>query len=174
MYFKQYNNRRDAEAQRKCINRITMPQVLDQAALDTLTRRIHKLSDGSAPKWGEMTVNEMLTHCSTAIQMGLGDIAVKVKFGKAMAALARLLFIDVFPFPKGSPTAPELHPRKKLRKPEEFARERDQLIAQLKRLHDTPNTYSFADHPLFRQMDRKRWGQLVYRHIDHHLRQFGV
>ena len=151
-----------------------MRQVLNQAALASLTQRIHKLEDGALPKWGQMTVNEMLTHCSTAIQMGMGDIPGKVKFGKAKAALARLLFIDVFPFPKGSPTAPELNPKMKLRKPEAFAREREQLIVQLKRLHDTPEDHKFADHPIFRQMSRKRWGQLVNKHMDHHLRQFGV
>jgi len=133
-----------------------MPQALDEAALSSLLQRIHKLEDGSMPRWGRMTVGEMLTHCSTAIQMGMGDIPGKAKFGKAKAALARLLFIDFFPFPKGSPTAPELHPRMKLRKPETFARERDQLIAQLKRIHDTPESHSFADHPIFRQMGRKR------------------
>jgi hypothetical protein len=151
-----------------------MPQILSQDSLASLIERINNLQDLSIPKWGQMTVNEMLTHCSTAIQMGMGDIPGKAKFGKAKAALARLLFIDIFPFPKGSPTAPELHPKMKLRKPGEFARERDQLIAQLKRIHDTPDNYKFADHPIFRQMGRKRWGQLVRKHIDHHLRQFGV
>ena len=151
-----------------------MPQVLNDATLASLIQRINKLEDGSVLKWGQMTVSEMLTHCSTAIQMGLGEVATKPKFNKATGAIARLFFIDVFPFPKGSPTAPELHPRMKLRKPETFARERDQLIAQLKRIHDTPESHSFADHPIFRQMGRKRWGQLVYKHIDHHLRQFGV
>jgi hypothetical protein len=151
-----------------------MPQVLNEASLASLLQRINKLEDGSIPKWGQMTVSEMLTHCSTAIQMGLGDVGTKAQFGKAKAALARLLFIDLFPFPKGSPTAPELHPRMKLRKPETFARERDQLISQLKRIHDTSESHRFADHPIFRQMGRKRWGQLVYKHIDHHLRQFGV
>ena len=151
-----------------------MPQVLNESTLASLIARINKLDDSSLPKWGQMTVNEMLTHCSSAVQMAMGDISTKSKFGKAKAALARLLFIDIFPFPKGSPTAPELNPRKKLRKPEEFNRERDLLIAQLKRIHDTPESHTFADHPIFRQMSRKRWGQLINKHLDHHLRQFGV
>lgn len=151
-----------------------MPQVLNNSSLETLIARINKLETGAVPTWGKMTVEEMLTHCSTAIKMGMGDIPGNVKFGKAKAALARWLFIDVLPFPKGSPTAPELHPRMGLRKPEEFARERDLLIEQLKRLNGTPDTYQFAEHPIFRKLDRKRWGQLAYKHIDHHLRQFGV
>jgi Protein of unknown function (DUF1569) len=150
-----------------------MPQELNPASLHKLIERINKLEPGSTPKWGKMTVEEMLTHCSSAIRMGLGDVPGSVKFGKAKAALARWLFIDVFPFPKGSPTAPELHPKMGLRKPEEFARERNELIAQLQRMHDTPHTHEFAMHPIFRKMNRKRWGQLVYKHIDHHLRQFG-
>ena len=151
-----------------------MPKLLDKEALSSLIARINKLEDGSIPKWGQMTVSEMLTHCSTAIQMGLGEVATKPKFNKATGAMARLFFIDVFPFPKGSPTAPELHPKMKLRKPEAFAHERDLLITQLKRIHSTPEDHRFSDHPIFRQMGRKRWGQLVYKHIDHHLRQFGV
>jgi hypothetical protein len=153
---------------------IAMPQVLNNSSLETLIARINKLETGSVPKWGKMTVEEMLTHCSTAVQMAMGEVPAKMKFSKATAAAARLLFIDVFPFPKGSPTAPELHPKMGLRKPEEFLRERDLLISQLTRLNATPDAHEFTEHPIFRKMGRKRWGQLVNKHMDHHLRQFGV
>lgn len=151
-----------------------MPQILDNTSVAYLVTRINKLQTGATPKWGKMTVEEMLTHCSTAVSMGLGDVPGSVKFGKAKAALARLLFIDLFPFPKGSPTAPELNPDKGLRKPEAFARERDQLISQLHRMNDAPQDHVFTEHPIFRKMGRKRWGQLICKHVDHHLRQFGV
>jgi hypothetical protein len=121
-----------------------------------------------------MNATEMLSHCSTAVKMALGDVPVKVLFSPWKAGIARLLFVDLFPFPKNSPTAPELHPRKKMKTSESFLAAREELIQQLRRMNAATPDHDFAPHPLFRKMSRDQYGKLIYKHLDHHLRQFGV
>ncbi|MBX2960889.1 MAG: DUF1569 domain-containing protein [Cyclobacteriaceae bacterium] len=31
---------------------------------------------------------------------------------------------------------------------------------------------SFCSHPFFDKLNRKEWGRLIYKHMNHHLRQF--
>jgi hypothetical protein len=80
------------------------------------------------------------------------------------------LFVYCLPFPKGAPTAPELLARK----PEEWTVEIEQLRDQLDRFVSRGPAGTAAEHPLFGRLTGRAWGALVYRHMDHHLRQFGV
>ena len=151
-----------------------MPRLTNETT-EKLIRRVKQLTQSSTPKWGKMNVNQMLAHCSSAIKMAFSDYPAEVKFGPVKAALARLAFIDLLPFPKGKlPTAAEMDPAKKLVVRDQFEAEQNDLILQLQRINSTPDNFNFGPHPIFRKMSRKRWGQLLYKHIDHHLRQFGV
>lgn len=152
-----------------------MPKQLNNEATEKLTRRINQLKAASQPKWGKMTVTQMMAHCSTALQMAFGDIPVKVTFSPLAAAFARFAFITLLPFPKGkTPTAPELDAAKGLKYTDDFEAEKSKLIDQLRRMNNAPANHEFAMHPIFRKMSRKSWGQLIYKHLNHHLEQFGV
>lgn len=151
-----------------------MPRQLDNQSTNELIQRFEQLQADASPLWGKMNPTEMLAHCTAAIKMAFGEIPAKVRFSPWKASIARLLFIEWFAFPKDSPTAPELDPNKKLKQIGPFHDEKEILIQHLNRMNNTPSDFSFGMHPLFRQMDRKQWGKLIYKHLDHHLRQFGV
>lgn len=151
-----------------------MPRRLDDAATASLIQRIEQLEESKAPLWGKMNATQMLAHCSTALKMAFGDVPVKIRFSPWKAGIARLIFVDLFPFPKNSPTAPELHPGKKMKASRDFLSEREELIRQLRRMLAAAPDHTFAPHPLFRHMSRDQYGKLIYKHLDHHLRQFGV
>jgi hypothetical protein len=151
-----------------------MPRELDLAATESLVARLRKIDENQKPLWGTMTPSLMMAHCITAVKMAFGEIPAKVRVSPWQASLARLFFVDLFPFPKNSPTAPELDPNKKLKVSGEFQAIRDELIRAIYRVNATSADYEFSKHPLFRKMSRKQWGKLMYKHMDHHLRQFGV
>jgi Protein of unknown function (DUF1569) len=151
-----------------------MPRQLDNQSTSELMQRFEQLQAEASPLWGKMNPTQMLAHCTAAMKMAFGEIPVKLKFSPWKASLARLLFIEWFPFPKDSPTAPELDPNKKLKPTGSFQEEKETLLHQLSRMNNTPSDFSFGMHPLFREMNRKQWGKVVYKHLDHHLRQFGV
>jgi hypothetical protein len=80
------------------------------------------------------------------------------------------LILYYLPFPKGAPTAPELLARK----PGEWTVEIGQLRDQLDQFVRRGPAATMRVHPVFGRLSGKAWGTLVYRHMDHHLKQFGV
>ncbi len=138
---------------------------------DALIARIERLSPDANAVWGRMNAPQMLAHCADALRMGLGDLPVKPKHATIpRMALFKWLFLNVLPFPKGAPTAKELISRT----PETWGVERSQLIELMKRAGGDESRSVTAEHPLFGPLTRAQWGQLAWKHLDHHLRQFGV
>jgi hypothetical protein len=151
-----------------------MPRQLNDQATASLVRRIEQLDELKVPLWGKMNATQMLAHCSTALKLAFGDVPSKVVFPPWKATLSRLIFLDMLPFPKNLPTAAELHPQKKMKASADFLAEREELIRQLNRMNAAGADQAFAPHPLFRNLNRAQYGKLIYKHLDHHLRQFGV
>jgi hypothetical protein len=76
----------------------------------------------------------------------------------------------VLPFPKGAPTAPELLAAP----PATVEDEKRTLLDLVARLGRGPREGAGSTHPLFGPLSRSEWSALVYKHSDHHLRQFGA
>jgi hypothetical protein len=128
------------------------------------------LDADSAARWGKMNCRQMLAHVVDGMKMALGEISCQPKQSFLRRSPFKQIVIRWLPFPKNAPTAPELLSRK----PEEIADEIEkirELIGQFAKRN--PNE-DWAEHPLFGKLSAKDWGVLAYRHIDHHLEQFGV
>lgn len=148
-----------------------MPTLANAAARDALIARLERLSPDASAAWGRMTAPLMLAHLSDALRMGLGDLPVKPKRKTiAQNAVVKWLFFNVLPFPKDAPTAAELISRT----PEPWDAERANLIALIHRSSSADASMMRPPHPLFGQLTGSQWGQLTWKHVDHHLRQFGV
>lgn len=148
--------------------------IIKEETIQVLIDRVNRLEKDREPRWGKMTGPEMLAHCSTSIKMAYGDIPVKFRIGTFRSAIYKFLIVDILPFLRHLPAPPEINVEKKLRTVGDFETEKNQLIAQLKRIKETPNDFIFGPHPIFRNMSGKKWGKLAVKHLDHHLRQFGV
>lgn len=132
--------------------------------------RIGRITDDSKPRWGRMTADRMLAHLAESAKMALGTLPCKPANLPIRFFPLKQLIIYVFPFPKGSPTSPELlagaeAPVGSL-KPE-----LQRLIGDLAARCDQK---TWPIHPAFGKLSRDTWGVLTYKHFDHHLRQFGV
>lgn len=150
-----------------------MPYLTQHTTKD-LIARVNRLTAGSQRKWGKMNVMQMLAHCTAAVKIAFAEEAPVKTMSEPIAAFARWMFIDLLPFPKGGvPTAEELDATKKLVVTDDFKYEKQSLIEQIERLTNTADDYYFKPHPVFGRMNRKKWGKLIYKHVDHHLRQFG-
>ena len=147
-----------------------MKTLWNDADRSRMLERIDRITDGSKPLWGRMTADRMLSHLVESAKMSVGELQCKSKMLPIRWFPLKQLILYVFPFPKGSPTAPELlagaeAPVSDL-KPElhllvgKFAERRDR--------DDWP------EHPAFGKLSREAWGKLTYKHFDHHLRQFQV
>lgn len=137
-----------------------------------LIKRIENLKSDTPRVWGKMDVAQMMKHSSEAMKMALGDIKLKRSFmGRIIGGFIKKSFLSEKPFPKDSPTAPTLVIIDK----REFEKEKAELLQLAKRLHEAGEKGA-TDHPhtFFGPLTPKEWGETQWKHLDHHLRQFGV
>ncbi|HZO54320.1 MAG TPA: DUF1569 domain-containing protein [Bryobacteraceae bacterium] len=145
--------------------------VFDETARRALLERAMRVHTGTKPRWGQFTAVKMLRHLSASFEMALGELPCAPKPGPMKNWFVHWLVIDSpLPWPKGTPTAPEL-----LAQPTAGVEEEQQrLKTALERVVAHGPEGAFADHPAFGKLSSAQWGRLIWRHVDHHLRQFGV
>jgi hypothetical protein len=84
-----------------------------------------------------------------------------------------LVFGNDKPMRRNSPSVPELFSTDPSRC--DFERERGCLIAAIDCFaNEGAACCSQHPHPFFGPLKPKQWAILMYKHVDHHLRQFGV
>jgi hypothetical protein len=148
-----------------------MASLRDARTRHAILRRLNALRPDATPRWGTMTAPRMLAHMTDAFRMAFGELPVTPKH----VPIARMfpvkqLFLHVMPFPKNAPTARELISRT----PDDFDAERAVMRAQMERMDAAAPSIVYASHPIFGQLTEAQWGVLAHKHLDHHLRQFGV
>ena len=142
----------------------------------TLVARVKMLTSASRREWGRMTVQQMLERLSLPIRTAMGENPVPSKNKKFMQMrVAKILIIHVVPWPKGrASTANEYDEVLNNRTGPGVAEGRATLVALVERFANLPPNAALGEHPTFGIMSRAEWGHLQYKHIDHHLKQFGV
>jgi Protein of unknown function (DUF1569) len=153
-----------------------MKDLFDPTLVEDVRQRVLKLNPESGPQWGSMNVAKTLAHCTAGIEMAMGTIRPKrAPFPASFLGrlIKPLVFRDDKPMRRNSPSSPELF----LVDPPhgEFERERSKLIAAIESFATQGAACcSSYPHPFFGPLKPQQWAILMYKHIDHHLRQFGV
>lgn len=150
-----------------------MKNVFDPATVADLTARINQLTPTTAPQWGKMSVDQMLAHCNVSYDMAYTD-----KYPQATGVKRLLLKLFVKqavvgpkPYPRNSPTAPQF----RMVGTKNFEDERTKLIGYLHRVQrDGEAAFEGRESPSFGPLSAAEWNTLFYKHLDHHLTQFGV
>lgn len=147
-----------------------MKSVFNDSDRSAMVARIDRVAAGAPPRWGKMNAEMMLGHLVESARMTLGQLPTKPKRLPFRYFPLKQLIVYVLPFPKGAPTAPELLPRE-TGSADEAKRE---LVRLLRLIADRAQQTEWPEHPAFGKLNARAWGVLTYRHVDHHLRQFGV
>jgi hypothetical protein len=150
-----------------------MKNIFEKSISDELTARIEALKPDSLPLWGKMSVDQMLAHCSVAYEMAYTD-----KHPKPNALMRFLLktfvksgVVNEKPYPKNARTAPVFVISDK----RDFEKEKSKLIGYLQKTQELGSDYfEGKESPSFGAMTAQEWNNLFYKHLDHHLTQFGV
>lgn len=151
-----------------------MMSLFDSNKCDEIINRINRLTPESRALWGKMDVNQMLCHCADAIKMATREREVADKSSFAKRALLKPLVLYVLPIPKNVPTARELDQTQGGTTPTDFESDKRDLLASIEKMRSLRDDYDWAPHPTFGRMNRRQWGLLAHKHMDHHLKQFGV
>ncbi|MEO7120546.1 MAG: DUF1569 domain-containing protein [Ginsengibacter sp.] len=144
-----------------------MKSIFDKTIRDELIIRINSLNENSKAQWGKMNVAQMMKHCTTWDEMALGKTKYKQSFlGKLFGKMALKDMMKDKPIKKNLPSVPSFI----IKVPVNFAEEKKKWIQLLNEYEHFAND-NFI-HPFFGTMTKENTGQMVYKHIDHHLKQF--
>ena len=153
-----------------------MKDLFDPILVEQTKQRILQLRLESERQWGSMGIAQTLAHCTSGIEMAMGVFQAKrASFPANLIGplIKPLVFRDDKPIRRNSPSSPELFPTDSAKC--EFISERSRLIAAIESFASQgPAGCSRYPHPFFGPLNPQQWAILMYKHVDHHLRQFGV
>lgn len=147
-----------------------MSSIFDKTDNQFIVSRINNLNSDSQALWGKMSVDQMLKHANETIIVAFGETEVKVNF--VLRFLGRILKKNAFNkgFGKNSPTAKEFI----FTEHYDFNEVKTELIKNFSRFTEGHQSITVMNHPFWGKMTYDDWNKLMWIHIDHHLKQFGV
>ncbi len=151
-----------------------MKNLFDAAVANQVKTRLGQLKPQAERRWGKMTAPQMLAHCSLSMQWAVGEVVPEkgALFARLLGRLVKpMLFRNEDPLRKNAPTTRSLI----------VADERD-LDKERERLSGLIDAFAAGGaagctknpHSFFGKITPDEWATLMYKHLDHHLRQFGV
>ncbi len=147
-----------------------MKSLFEEPALQEIENRINKLSNESSSLWGKMNVAQMFNHCQFPLKIALKKEHPKLKPN----VLAKLFFKKSLynnkPWRKNLPT----HSKLKVVEQKEFDKEKQELLKLVAEFSNQRDKKEWDPHPMFGKFTNEQWGQMQYKHLDHHLQQFNV
>ena len=146
-----------------------MKTLFDDNTRAELIQRISTLNEDSRPQWGKMTVYQMIKHCIKWEEMLLGKTEYKQSFlGRLVGKFALKDMMKDEPAKRNLPTVPSF----KMTGDGDVAGARKEWLCLLE-MYTGREPASFV-HPFFGPLTAEQAGQMAYKHIDHHLRQFNA
>ena len=150
-----------------------MTNLFDAAVAADLKARLERLRPDSPRQWGTMTASQAVTHLARGMELATGDRRPpRVLFGRLFGRIIKPLALgNDAPMRRNSPTVPEMI----VKDGGDLAAERGRLSALIDRFV-AAGPAGCTDHPhsFFGRLTPDEWAILMYKHVDHHLRQFGV
>jgi hypothetical protein len=149
-----------------------MKNLFDPGPYAEIKERMQRLQPGSARLWGKMEVAQMLAHCKAAFKVPLSEKRLPRMFlGRLVSWMIKRKMYDDVPWKKNLPTSPEFV----IKDTKDFTDEKAQLLALIDRFYEAgPEGITKYPHPFFGTFTPEQWGKSMYKHLDHHLQQFGA
>jgi len=151
---------------------MAMHSLFNRTDAQSILDRLDRLTPDTPGLWGKMTVSQMLAHCSKAMEIATGrKYYPRLFIGRILGPFVKKHYLSEKPFSKGSPTDKHFI----IKGEPDFATEKQRLHDLVCAFTDggtdncTPHPHSF-----FGKMAPEEWSIGMYKHLDHHLRQFGV
>ncbi len=144
--------------------------LFDPAVKKDIINRIHKLTPQTQRQWGKMDVAQMLAHVQLPIAIAYGTHQPRGSFLlRLIGPLFKSKLWDEKPYKQGLPTDPTFIMTGTSKN---FEKEKASLLDMINRFSET--TVVGEKHPIFGKMNKENWSKATWKHLDHHLRQFGV
>lgn len=155
------------------INKMDLPNIFSKEISQGMIERINQLSPNAQPLWGKMNVPQMFAHCCVSYEMIYTDKHPKPGFfmGFILKNFLKKMVVSPKPYAKNSKTAPAFL----ISDDKDFEAEKERLINYIREtevlgsyIFDGKKSHSFGP------LTANEWNNMLYKHLDHHLKQFGV
>lgn len=152
---------------------MALPNVFNPEVSAQLIKRIQQLSPQSAPEWGKMNVAQMLAHCNVTYEMVYEDKHPKpgalMRF--ILKAMVKNKVVNEEGYPRNSRTAPQFL----IVNERDFAAEQQRLIGFINKTRELgAGHFEQKESNSFGKLSSGQWNNMFYKHLNHHLTQFGV
>jgi hypothetical protein len=147
--------------------------LFDASAVEEIKRRAALLRPDSERRWGRMSTAQALAHCSAGLEWAVGDrIPPRMFLGRIIGRFFKPLVLrNDEPMRRNSPTAKDLV----VQDERNLEVERERMCGLIDRfIAAGPKGCTSHPHSFFGRLTPDEWAILTYKHLDHHLRQFGV
>ncbi|HEY1025127.1 MAG TPA: DUF1569 domain-containing protein [Sphingobacteriaceae bacterium] len=150
-----------------------MKSVFNQNDVNELLSRLDQLSPASERQWGKMTVGQMLAHCNVTYELVYENKHPKpnafVKF--LLKLFVKNFVVNAKPYKPNGQTAPVFL----VKDDKDFATEKIRLVNYINKTREMGGAwFNNRESHSFGKLTRDEWNNMFYKHLDHHLKQFGV
>lgn len=153
---------------------MALPNVFTTEVSNEITSRINKLTPSTTAQWGKMNVAQMLAHCNVTYEMMYTEKHPPVT-NFMMKLLLKYVVKGVVtnekPYKASSGTAPAFI----IKDERNFEAEKANLISYVTKTQELGENHfdGKASHS-FGILNKTEWNNMLYKHLNHHLSQFGV
>lgn len=150
-----------------------LPDIFSKAVAEEIINRINKLQPDTKPQWGIMNANQLMAHLNVTYEMVYTDKhpAPFFPLSLIMKLLVKKKVVNDVPYEKNSPTAPAF----KTLGEYDFEAERTRLINYIRQAQqEGRKTFDGKKSLSFGNLTAEEWNNMFYKHLNHHLTQFGV
>lgn len=152
---------------------MALPSIYDKSVVQDLINRINKLTPASQPKWGKMNVAKMLAHSNVTYEYVFDERNDKPNFIAKLFLknFVKNMVVSETPYKQNERTGPAFI----IADERDFEKEKTRLINYINRtLEKGASFFEGKESVSFGVMTATEWNNLMYKHINHHLQQFGV
>lgn len=151
---------------------MALPNIFTIQVADDVISRINKLTPQTSPGWGKMNAAQMLAHCCVSYELVYENKHPKP--GAFMKLILKMLVknkvVSDVPYKRSSPTAPAFI----ITDERDFTTEKERLINYIRKTQQLgESAFNGRESHSFGTLTLTEWNNMFYKHVDHHLTQFG-
>ena len=140
-----------------------------------LLRRLRNVRPDSTGRWGRMSAHQMVCHLVDSFHMATGEKPVSQATSAFRRTILKWIVLYLpLRWPAGILTTPEIDQEIGGTRPVDFDADIARLEALMVLVTARKRNFVWQMHPIFGPMSEADWLRWAYRHVDHHLRQFGA
>jgi hypothetical protein len=152
---------------------MALPNIFSKDTTNQVISRINLLNASTPASWGTMSVAQMLSHCNVTYEMVYENKHKKpnsfLKF--ILKLLVKNKVVSETPYQRNGNTAPAFI----IKDQKDFETEKHRLINYINKTQQLGESYfDNKESHSFGNLTKTEWNNMFYKHLDHHLKQFGV